>query len=143
LLHISLYNPLYYIALQNDSYLHTNFYTYTYSHYPQQHIASPFSSSPPITTSDGMEYYQINTAGESILSMGLSASGESLCFGDSGGRLHACGCTYKPRVNFYSKPLEWPKPPPLRRPPLLLDDNEPLSIIPFPSSDFFLFFFFS
>ena len=90
----------------------------------------------------GMEYYQVELFGDSLLSMDLSSSGEGLCFGDGGGHLHLWAGSEKPQVNRFSKMTAWPKVPSLHRPPRLLDDEEPLSCVPFQGLFFFLFLLF-
>jgi hypothetical protein len=78
-----------------------------------------------------MEYYQVDTLGESLISMTLSPSGEVIAFGDEGGRVHIWGSKDNPRINSFPKPIHWPKTPLLHRPPALLDDFESLAALPF------------
>lgn len=79
----------------------------------------------------GMEYYQVDTLGESLISMALSPSGEAIAFGDEGGRVHIWGSKDNPRINSFPKPIHWPKTPLLHRPPALLDDFDSLAALPF------------
>ncbi|XP_073238938.1 PAN2-PAN3 deadenylation complex catalytic subunit PAN2-like [Porites lutea] len=87
-----------------------------------------------LVTQSSMMVYQVNTQGTLCTTFDISATCQSMVFGDAGGNTHLWGETQEKEIihNLYSRPTEFAHPIP-HLPPLHIDDyTVPLSAFPLP-----------
>lgn len=90
-----------------------------------------------LVTQSSMMVYQVNTHGALCTTFDISATCQSMVFGDAGGNFHLWGDTQQKEItyNVYSRPTEFAHPIP-HLPPLAIDEySVPLSSFPLPVSN--------